>query len=194
MLVECLYKGKPHLSGDSWRNDEDCSDCYCNYGVTSCKPVKCDLPLDCHLARATEGSDCCPVCAGKSESTFGIKLFIYIWTKACHTFIALLSPCVFFYFSFFSDKYVWMLYGWNIYFYVALHVWSWNFKGCVGSTGIVYNNTDVWNEDACTTCECVQGRAKCHASMCQTTCLNPRHVSGECCPRCESQHLDLFLT
>ncbi|CAG7823855.1 unnamed protein product [Allacma fusca] len=59
--------------------------------------------------------------------------------------------------------------------------------GCITSAGKVYNNSDIWEEDACTLCECVEGRIKCHAAMCRVQCENPIHIPGECCPRCEPE-------
>ena|SRR5690349_5824481 len=38
-----------------------------------------------------------------------------------------------------------------------------------------------------------EGRVQCHAAMCSATCLNPRHVPGECCPRCEGLFFKIFL-
>ncbi|XP_046401344.1 extracellular matrix organizing protein FRAS1-like isoform X2 [Ischnura elegans] len=58
--------------------------------------------------------------------------------------------------------------------------------GCVNAaTGAILANGDEWREDPCTTCHCEQGRKKCVAHMCQTSCLSPRHVPGECCPVCD---------
>ena len=58
--------------------------------------------------------------------------------------------------------------------------------GCITTSGMVYNNTEVWKEDPCTSCTCSQGRIKCHATMCHTICSNPRLVPGECCPTCKN--------
>ncbi|XP_071450396.1 uncharacterized protein [Hetaerina americana] len=59
--------------------------------------------------------------------------------------------------------------------------------GCVDAlSGAILANGDEWREDPCTTCRCEDGRKKCHAYMCHTSCINPRHVAGECCPVCDS--------
>jgi hypothetical protein len=83
MVVECVYEGRRYLSGLSWRNEEECSDCFCHHGVTSCKPVKCDLPLDCSLARPPPGSECCPVCDGRSRITY--FLLSHLVAEACRS-------------------------------------------------------------------------------------------------------------
>ncbi|OXA42776.1 Cysteine-rich motor neuron 1 protein [Folsomia candida] len=116
----CKYNRRDYSSGETWSNREDCSECFCHNGVISCKPIKCDVPPGCPLAR-TPPNSCCPVCV----------------------------------------------------------------VGCTTASGGVYNNSDSWEEDPCTSCTCKEGRVQCHAAMCHSTCDNPVHVPGECCPRCD---------
>ncbi|KAL3253127.1 hypothetical protein MRX96_054696 [Rhipicephalus microplus] len=57
--------------------------------------------------------------------------------------------------------------------------------GCLTSSGLRFNNGERWKEDDCTWCECISGKAKCEAQMCQTKCANPVKKPGVCCPVCE---------
>jgi len=59
----CYHDGKIYKSGRSWTVQEDCSECFCDHGLVSCKPVTCDVPAECRVARAQPLS-CCPVCDG----------------------------------------------------------------------------------------------------------------------------------
>ena len=56
--------------------------------------------------------------------------------------------------------------------------------GCITSNGRVYNNSETWEEDECTLCECEEGKVKCHAAVCQAACDHPVFRPGECCPTC----------
>ncbi|CAG7785742.1 unnamed protein product [Allacma fusca] len=118
----CLYEGTTYSPGELWTHDEDCTECKCSIdGVVTCQRIKCDMPVECGLARAPPNS-CCPLCVG-----------------------------------------------------------------CVTGSGKVYNNSEVWEEDDCTLCECDEGRVKCHAAMCGTQCEHPVYIPGECCPRCKDE-------
>ncbi|XP_041351860.1 cysteine-rich motor neuron 1 protein-like [Gigantopelta aegis] len=58
-------------------------------------------------------------------------------------------------------------------------------KGCVSDSGQLYNNSDVWKENPCVTCQCDAGQVLCQAEMCAVRCSNPRQVPGQCCPVCD---------
>ncbi|XP_067680329.1 cysteine-rich motor neuron 1 protein-like [Haliotis asinina] len=58
-------------------------------------------------------------------------------------------------------------------------------KGCVSDSGSLYNNSDVWKESPCVTCQCDAGRVLCQAEMCAVRCSKPRQVPGQCCPVCD---------
>ena len=73
-----------------------------------------------------------------------------------------------------------------------------NVAGCVSPSGRKTSLNETWQEDDCTQCVCTDGQTKCLASFCQTPCLHPRKVKGECCPVCDgniqsSTHSLLFL-
>ncbi|KAK3092312.1 hypothetical protein FSP39_001164 [Pinctada imbricata] len=57
-------------------------------------------------------------------------------------------------------------------------------KGCLTESGRIVNNSDSWRENDCTTCTCVSGVAQCNSELCETKCLNPKKVPGQCCPVC----------
>jgi len=57
--------------------------------------------------------------------------------------------------------------------------------GCVSPSGRKTSLNETWQEDDCTQCVCTDGQTKCLASFCQTPCLHPRKVKGECCPVCD---------
>lgn len=59
----CFHDGKIYKSGGSWTVQSECSQCFCNHGLVSCKPITCDMPAECRLARVQPLS-CCPVCDG----------------------------------------------------------------------------------------------------------------------------------
>lgn len=60
----CVHDKKVYKSGESWTVQSDCSECFCEQGLVSCKPISCNVPEECRLARAQPLS-CCPVCDGK---------------------------------------------------------------------------------------------------------------------------------
>ncbi|GFO17120.1 LOW QUALITY PROTEIN: cysteine-rich motor neuron 1 protein, partial [Plakobranchus ocellatus] len=60
-------------------------------------------------------------------------------------------------------------------------------KGCVSISGQLYNESDVWREDDCTTCTCKNGHAQCQAEACAAECANPVTVPGQCCPVCPEE-------
>lgn len=60
----CYHDSKIYKSGESWTVQSDCSECFCERGLVSCKPISCNVPAECRLARAQPLS-CCPVCDGK---------------------------------------------------------------------------------------------------------------------------------
>lgn len=66
--------------------------------------------------------------------------------------------------------------------------------GCLTSTGLRFNNGERWKDDDCTWCECISGKAKCEAQMCQTKCANPVKKPGVCCPVCEKSPSSSYPT
>lgn len=48
-----------------------------------------------------------------------------------------------------------------------------------------------WEEDSCTRCQCVAGRAHCQTYVCSITCSHPRKVPNLCCPICDGMYLDI---
>ncbi|XP_025103924.1 cysteine-rich motor neuron 1 protein-like isoform X1 [Pomacea canaliculata] len=58
-------------------------------------------------------------------------------------------------------------------------------KGCVSDSGGLYNNSDVWRENDCVTCQCQDGQVQCQAEMCASDCVHPKYIPGRCCPVCD---------
>ncbi|KAK7488644.1 hypothetical protein BaRGS_00020097, partial [Batillaria attramentaria] len=58
-------------------------------------------------------------------------------------------------------------------------------RGCVSDSGGLYNNSDVWRENDCVTCQCQDGQVLCQAEMCAVECSHPRPIPGQCCPVCD---------
>ncbi|CAL1543997.1 unnamed protein product [Lymnaea stagnalis] len=64
-------------------------------------------------------------------------------------------------------------------------------RGCVSDSGQVYNESEVWKENDCTTCTCKNGHPQCQSEMCEVPCLNPISVPGQCCPDCPHEKCQL---
>lgn len=62
----CFHNGQIYKTGGSWTVQSECSQCFCERGLVSCKPIACDVPAECKLARVQPLS-CCPVCDGEFE-------------------------------------------------------------------------------------------------------------------------------
>jgi cysteine-rich motor neuron 1 protein len=58
---------------------------------------------------------------------------------------------------------------------------------------MLYNNSQKWNEDDCTQCQCENGKISCTVEFCKAlNCDNQVYVSGQCCPICKTYVCNLF--
>ena len=59
----CMYDGHEHTEGSSWFADSnDCMNCMCVGGVTTCSEIRCLSPC---VNTIRVAGECCPVCAGE---------------------------------------------------------------------------------------------------------------------------------
>ena len=58
-----MYDGHEHTEGSSWFADSnDCMNCMCAGGVTTCSEIRCLSPC---VNTIRVAGECCPVCAGE---------------------------------------------------------------------------------------------------------------------------------
>ena len=54
--------------------------------------------------------------------------------------------------------------------------------------GYQLDHSQTFEQDACTTCTCLQGRVECSTTTCPVlTCPSQTTPDGECCPQCTGQ-------
>ncbi|VDO96794.1 unnamed protein product [Soboliphyme baturini] len=63
--------------------------------------------------------------------------------------------------------------------------------GCLADNIKLYNVSESWRKDECTTCSCVEdGTVVCQVQVCSDDCENPVYVDNQCCPTCASNETD----
>ncbi|XP_045392852.1 extracellular matrix organizing protein FRAS1 isoform X1 [Lemur catta] len=188
MPGSCHHEQKIHEHGTEWASPP-CSVCSCAHGEVRCAPGPCP-PLSCgprELAFIPEGS-CCPICVGPGEPcSYEGRVFqdgedwqlspcakCVCRDGVAQCFTAQCQPlfCD-------QDETVVRLPG----------------RCCpqcsarlCSAAGQVHEHGEQWSEDACTTCVCDRGQARCHRQACpplscgqgQSRARRPGHCCEEC--------------
>ncbi|XP_069341542.1 extracellular matrix organizing protein FRAS1 [Eulemur rufifrons] len=186
----CRHEQKVHEHGTEWASPP-CSVCSCAHGEVRCAPRPCP-PLSCgprELAFIPEGS-CCPVCVGPGEPcAYEGRVFqdgedwrlspcakCVCRDGVAQCFTAQCQPlfCD-------QDEIVVRLPG--------RCCPECSARPC-SAAGQVHEHGEQWSEDACTTCVCDRGRARCHRQVCPPlSCRQGQSRArrpGHCCEECVS--------
>ncbi|XP_019635444.1 PREDICTED: kielin/chordin-like protein [Branchiostoma belcheri] len=164
--------------GATWQEDS-CTTCACVKGVISCMKQTCTVPREGCIVEEVEGQ-CCPTvtCLKEKLGSCPIPLFDFLYESddcvdECEedTDCSGSSKCCY-----------------NGCSFMCATPWI---DSCVDSRGRQRSSGDVWQQDACTMCSCVNNQSVCTQQECPRApngCTT-RHVEGQCCPTiiCEEQ-------
>ncbi|KAK7080023.1 Extracellular matrix protein fras1 [Halocaridina rubra] len=186
--LPCLAGHTIYQDGEIW-SPGGCEECRCINGTVSCGRVHCEIPScrDGQVILQQEGK-CCPECISVGRSC-KVDKEVYndgaFWSPMpctqCHCqdgrtqcFVPECPEldCV----------------GHQINDFQEGMCCPSCEKPTCHKNGKIYKSRELWKEDACTTCTCVDGEVHCHHEECPTyQCqLDERlyQEEGSCCPRC----------
>ncbi|CAH1246674.1 KCP [Branchiostoma lanceolatum] len=164
--------------GATWQEDS-CTTCACVKGVISCMKQTCAVPREGCVVEEVEGQ-CCPKvnCLKEKLGSCPIPLFDFLYeSDDCVDECAEDTDCMG------PSKCCYN--GCSL---TCAKPWI---DSCVDSNGRQRSSGDVWQQDSCTVCSCVNNQSVCTPQECPRApngCTT-RHVEGQCCPTiiCEEQ-------
>ncbi|XP_033628595.1 kielin/chordin-like protein [Asterias rubens] len=177
---DCLNGTTTHVDGSTWKPDP-CTTCMCRSGSVNCFLDQC-TPLRCRYPAFKSGY-CCPKC---DDCMIGNTLIpngnpILGETDACLSCICQNGDreCQPVQCPFLSCE--------NPVKPIGECCPTCSGIGCEFN-GYQLDHSQTFEQDACTTCTCLQGRVECSTTTCPVlTCPSQTTPDGECCPQCTGQ-------
>ncbi|XP_022082453.1 zonadhesin-like [Acanthaster planci] len=179
----CIFNGTEYKHGDRWIPGP-CETCECDRGETACRRPSCSLPL-CDNPVVQPG-DCCPTCPDGPEVIIGPpctfkgntyksgEQFQSDQCTTCHCTEGSVQ-CV--------PVSCPLLTCPNAIRREGQCCLECPAEPCITKSGIRPHGSQ-WDENACTSCRCIQGATTCEAQVCPELNCTAEDVPDACCDQC----------